>query len=169
MEWEQGTTICELDREAVMSWKQTKLKDVKPLSEGVNLRYVGCDLTKAWRQSLPNFNAQLPSLWIVEGLLYYLSEEQVRTLMAQISELCAAGSRIGLDVVNQPEQEAASFSSCVSDPESFFSSFGFQVSVTQPGDQEAHFGRFTRPLPVRVPSNQSDRVRRAFLVKLLKV
>ncbi|MGL4621746.1 MAG: class I SAM-dependent methyltransferase [Chroococcidiopsis sp.] len=46
------------------------------------------------------YQPTLPSVWLLEGLLMYLTEPQVRQLLETISQLATADSYLGLDLVN---------------------------------------------------------------------
>jgi methyltransferase (TIGR00027 family) len=74
---------------------------------------IECDLMQSeWMQNLEShgFDPNFPTLWILEGLVMYLTEKTVSQLLTEISSLSASGSHILLHTVNTLEiAESASF------------------------------------------------------------
>jgi len=162
LNWLAKTMIYEIDKVEVIEWKQKLLKDIP---SQCTIKYIAADLTKPWAHLLTDFDKNQPSIWIIEGLLYYLTPTENDILLKTIANLCAPGSWIGLDVVNTEECQAVSFRSAVDSPEEYFHQYNFKAEVVQPGDNSVHYGRFTRTLPQRdIPY-----VRRAYLVKAVKM
>jgi O-methyltransferase involved in polyketide biosynthesis len=127
-------------------------------------------LTQPWEDDLlaVGYCPAEPSIWLVEGLLMYLSEAQVHSLLSSISRLACPGSSFGLDLVNiksleyEPYRGYFRFGSDV--PEDLLSPYGWEVEVTHPGEEGANFDRYTWSFPPReVPD-----VQRVFLVKTKK-
>lgn len=165
--WSSGTVVYELDQAAVIARKESILADVQP-----NCQYqaIAADLTQSWSHLLleQGYQPNIPSVWLLEGLLMYLTEPQVRQLLATISQLTVAESYLGLDLVNvssiEYEPYKGYFQSGFDLPEELLAEYGWQGEVWQPGDEGAHFGRYLNRLPARsVPD-----VQRAFLVKASK-
>ncbi len=64
---------------------------------------MGVDLRQEiWPQALlhARYRPERPSVWLVEGLLLYLTEAAVHGLLGKVSTLTATGSLLGLDVMN---------------------------------------------------------------------
>ncbi|MEL7035118.1 MAG: SAM-dependent methyltransferase [Cyanobacteria bacterium J06592_8] len=165
--WPSVTTIYELDQPQVLDTKAAILQEVIPNCQHCA---IGADLTQSWSHLLltKGYQPQLPSVWLLEGLLMYLNESEVHQLLETISQLTAAGSYLGLDVINvkgmEYEPYKGYFRSGFDSPEELLAQHGWEAEVIQPGDEGAHFNRFTEPLPPRdVPD-----VARAFLVKAQK-
>lgn len=60
---------------------------------------VVADLTGDWASSLPaaGFRPDLPTVWVVEGLLMYLDSTASARLIQTVRNLCAPGSRIAVE------------------------------------------------------------------------
>lgn len=163
-----GVKLFELDFPQVLDYKAEQLQWVRPTCERHAL---GVDLTQPWQQRLlaAGFNPDRPSSWLLEGLLMYLLPDQVRGLLATVSELAAPNSQLSLDVINPLGVDHAAyrgyFQSGWEQPEALLSDYGWQGQVLQPGDPEARFHRYTWPsTPRHVPN-----VARAFLVRAQRV
>lgn len=169
--WLANTKVYELDQLEVLSYKETVLKDVPPTCQ----RYaIAADLTQPWSHLLldQGYRPDIPSLWLIEGLLMYLSAVQVDILLTTVSQLAVAGSWLGLDLINVKAIESASdkgfqgyWRSGFDNPEKLLANYGWQANVIQPGEEGAHFGRYTNKLPPRDVPN----VERVFLVTAQKL
>jgi methyltransferase (TIGR00027 family) len=109
------------------------------------------------------FDSMLPSVWVVEGLLYYLTQSHVQSLLQRISEAAAPGSRLGADLVSasffsspwtKPFLEILAKSGMAwqfgSDhPESLLAENGWHATVQQPGEPGLNYGRWQNPVPPR--------------------
>ncbi|MFF8773591.1 class I SAM-dependent methyltransferase [Kitasatospora sp. NPDC015120] len=174
MRWPGHVRYFEVDRPAVLRFKEERLAGVAP--QGA-LRTVAADLTSdAWEAELvaAGYDPALPSTWLLEGLLYYIPEADTRRMLERVAALCAPGSRIAADLVNTaaltlPEMRGLLdvfagwgcpwlFGS--DEPEALFDQYGFEVEALQPGDRGANFGRWPDPVP---PREVKD-VRRVFFV-----
>lgn len=166
--WSSTTKIYELDRAQVLETKKAILANATPNCQHYT---IAADLTQSWSHLLLNqgYQPDLPSAWLLEGLLMYLSEPQVTQLLQTISQLTAGGSYIGLDLVNvksiEYEPYKGYFRSGFDFPEQLLAEYGWKAKVIQPGDETAHFERYTNKLP---PRNIPD-VERVFLIKAHKV
>lgn len=165
--WSSATKIYELDQAQVIETKSSILADATPQSQHYA---IPADLTQPWSHLLleQGYQPTSPSVWLLEGLLMYLTEPQVRQLLTTISQLATADSYLGLDLVNvksiEYEPYKGYFRSGFDEPEKLLAEYGWQAEVIQPGDQGADFGRYTNKLP---PRDVMD-VERVFLVKAHK-
>jgi methyltransferase (TIGR00027 family) len=165
--WTTEVTIYELDLPEVLGYKATCLKDVGLVC---NHHLLGTDLTQPWEESLleAGYCPEAPSIWLIEGLLMYLSSAQVHTLLASVSRLANHGSHLGIDLINiaslEYEAYRGYFRFGCDTPEDLLSLYGWQSEVIQPGDEGANFGRYPWMLPAREVPN----VIRAFLVTATK-
>jgi methyltransferase (TIGR00027 family) len=165
--WSSETAIYELDQAQVLETKTAILADATPNSQHY---MVSADLTQPWSHLLleQGYQPSLPSVWLLEGLLMYLTEPQVRQLLQTISQLTTVDSYLGLDLVNVKSIEykpyKGYFRSGFDFPEELLAEYGWKAEVVQPGDEGAHFGRYTNKLPPRdVPD-----IERVFLIKARK-
>lgn len=165
--WQPDATIYELDYPEVLSYKAALLRDTKP---SCNHYLIPADLTQPWKENLleAGYQPNLPSIWLIEGLLMYLLEDQVYTLLETVSQLASEHSWLGLDLVNQKSLEYGPYEGYFrfgcDGPEDLLLGYGWQADVLQPGDEGASFGRYTK----RYPDRSVPDVMRAFLVKAHK-
>ena len=173
--WPDGITVYELDRPALLEAKAGMLAD-EPQPAGRTRITVPVDLTQDWTGPLKEagWKSDEPVLWVVEGLLFFLPEEAVRTLLSALSAHAAPGSVLLGDVISRAALEnplARTFLSALKEdgnpwlfgteePEALLDACGWDVlEVRQPGEPGADFGRWPYPVPARaVP-----RVPRSFL------
>ena len=154
--WPSGTELFELEQPALLTYKDAQLAHAGAAAKC--MRYtVGVDLNSSWEDSLraPGFNPSKRSVWLLEGLLYFLPEPAVQKLLATITSLAAPDSWIGLDIVNQAmlvspdtrnwnERMTASgapwlFTS--DEPEALLARLGWSAHSTEPGEGAADYGR----------------------------
>lgn len=166
--WPPGTRLYEVEKPEVMAKKNALLQDATPKSDR---RAIGADLTDpAWSEELlkAGYQVSLPSVWLLEGLLMYLDEIQVRCLLETITRLSAAGSCLGADLISVKSAQVGRekggrvgghWRFGTDEPERLFEYYGWQASVVQTGDEEANFGRYTKKPPPRSEKN----LRRSFL------
>lgn len=90
--------VFELDLPIIVQYKAEMLKDERPLCELVR---ISTDLSKSeWIPDLKKtgFNVEIPSFWILEGLVYYIEKDAVRNLLKVLSELSTSKSELFVDV-----------------------------------------------------------------------
>ncbi|MBE3565097.1 MAG: SAM-dependent methyltransferase [Thermogemmatispora sp.] len=145
MEWPEGTRFFELDQPMVLEYKEEVLQrhGARPLCDR---RSLAVDLAASeWPDALlqAGYDPSLPAIWLVEGLLFYLSEEQIRNFLSQVSNLAAPGSWLGFDSVHSAMLKSpllevrtklvASLGSpwlgAIDDPVSLLGSYGWQATV----------------------------------------
>lgn len=98
--WPADTTVYELDRAGVLSAKSILLEGVA--EPRVGRRAVEADVTRHWERGLHAAGwRREPTLWVVEGLLMYLDQDQVSTLLDRIGTESVSGSELVTDVVGQ--------------------------------------------------------------------
>ena len=96
--WISGTTVYELDQPKVLEFKAEVLEEhhARPAA-----RYVGVpvDLRHDWPQALraSGFDPTVPTAWLAEGLLPYLSAADQDLLFARIDGLSVAASRLAVE------------------------------------------------------------------------
>jgi methyltransferase (TIGR00027 family) len=100
LEWPAGTTVFEIDQPAVIATKNHLLAGDSPRCRRVA---IGVDLADDWPVSLTNagFDSEAPTVWLIEGLLQYLDERDVRTLFERVNALSAPNSTVCYDVVGK--------------------------------------------------------------------
>ncbi|MEV5141771.1 SAM-dependent methyltransferase [Streptomyces syringium] len=102
LSWPSDTVIFELDRPELLEMKREILADNGASSSVAHIS-VSVDLAGPWATSLitAGFDAQLPTLWIMEGLLFYLPEGVARRLLRTTADLSAPDSRISGDLMGR--------------------------------------------------------------------
>lgn len=152
--WTTGTHLYELDQAEVLQAKELLL------DRAVAKCYrhpIAIDLRQSWADLLvaQGYQTQTASVWLLEGLLYYMSETQVHELLSTITSLSAPGSWLGADLINQKliqesnDKLAQHWLYGCDEPETLFASYGWQTTVVQPGDEGVNFNRFTKKFPPR--------------------
>jgi methyltransferase (TIGR00027 family) len=155
--WPAATVVFELDRPALLDLKRT-LVSGSGAEPGSALRPIGVDLLEDWTTPLLDggFAPAEPALWLVEGLLYFLSAHERDQLLKEITSLSGPGSHILADYVTQTSLDsprmdawrtkmAASghpWKSGSDDPESLFAGMGWRATVTAYGSPAADYGRW---------------------------
>eukprot|EP00188_Purpureofilum_apyrenoidigerum_P000836 Plantae.Rhodophyta-Purpureofilum_apyrenoidigerum.ctg14158.p1 GENE.Plantae.Rhodophyta-Purpureofilum_apyrenoidigerum.ctg14158~~Plantae.Rhodophyta-Purpureofilum_apyrenoidigerum.ctg14158.p1 ORF type:complete len:322 (-),score=46.59 Plantae.Rhodophyta-Purpureofilum_apyrenoidigerum.ctg14158:118-1083(-) len=152
--------LYEIDQAVVMKEKEALLQSVDSKLEPIcNRHVVAADLAATdWTHRLmaAGFQKHETSAWVIEGLLYYLTEDEVRSLFKAIRSVITEDSLLLASIITKrriwgegeehkdPTNRLQSkFKWFCENPESFFSSLGFCVydSVAL-GSERANFGRW---------------------------
>ncbi|MDH6139990.1 MULTISPECIES: class I SAM-dependent methyltransferase [Kitasatospora] len=163
--WADGTTVFELDRPALLAAKEELLDGAQPPA-GITRHPVAVDLAGEWADSLrqAGFQADRPTLWVIEGLTFFLPEDAVRRLLTGVRSLSAPGTVLLGDFashaslvnplarpfLNALAEDGAAWLFGTDTPEQFLAECGWQArEVRQPGEDGATFGRWPFPVPPR--------------------
>lgn len=168
IDWPQGVRLFELDQQVVMDYKDAILHSLE--ARPTCRRQMICkDLTEPWKDALLEcgFDPHERSAWLLEGLLFYLPNEVVAQIFDALAFLAASGSWLGCDIINgavltssytkawidMQAQSGAPWIGFIDDPEAFLASRGWSAALTQAGQPDANYGRWTLPiLPTRAPN-----------------
>lgn len=167
LSWPEGTHLYELEQHAVIQHKAEILTTLG-VTPTCTRHVVPQDLTEPWPDALvqAGFHPETPSLWLLEGFLFYLPNALNRPLLEQVSLLAAPGSWIGFDIINSTmlnhpltkawvDMQAAAgapWIGTLDDPVEYLAGLGWQAALTQAGQPDAHFGRWTLPvIPTQMP------------------
>ena len=106
MDWPGGTRIFELDQASVIGFKTTTLADLG-VDSSAELHAIAVDLRQDWPAALRanGFDAQAPTVWLIEGLLPFLRPDAQDRLLDAVSELSVSGSRLGAEMFVPPSRE----------------------------------------------------------------
>ena len=165
--WPAGTVIFELDQPAVLHDKEQILRYAGALT-GCARHPIEVDLTGLWKEPLINagFNPAEPSVWLMEGFLFYIPTESISKLLDEVNNLSAAGSWLGFDIINRitltspftrqwigmQANSGAPWIGWLDDPAGFLSSRGWKTTLSQAGAPDANHGRWHLPIiPVAMP------------------
>jgi methyltransferase (TIGR00027 family) len=167
LNWPAGTRLFELDQSAVLKYKEQVLRSAgaRPACQRQTIE---ADLTGPWKEKLvkAGFDTQHPSVWLLEGFLFYLPNESVTHLLDEVTSLAAPKSWMGFDVINSTmlispltrqwvEMQAnsgAPWIGTMDDPEGFLAARGWKARLTQAGAEDANYGRWPYPIiPITMP------------------
>ncbi|MDP8972501.1 MAG: SAM-dependent methyltransferase, partial [Actinomycetota bacterium] len=160
--WPPHVYLYEMDLPEVLDAKEQVI-EAAGAKASCERRTVRVDLREAtWPEALlaSGYQPERPSVWLIEGLLYYLTRTAVHRLLEKVGALTATGSLLGLDVMNRglffslvtwPLQAALARLGApgrfgTNDPEKLMARHGWEADVTQPGEEGANFGRWPRPM-----------------------
>jgi methyltransferase (TIGR00027 family) len=164
--WPAGTRLFELDQPAVLAHKDAVLK-AAGAAPACERQAIGLDLTGAWQPALETagFIPAAPSLWLLEGFLFYLPDASLEQVLAGVCAYAAPGSALGFDIINHltlthpltqawiamQAQAGAPWTGALDDPETFLAQRGWQPALTQIGLPDAIYGRSFPAIPARMP------------------
>jgi methyltransferase (TIGR00027 family) len=98
LDWMPGTRVYEIDTPLVLAFKDSVLagQDAVPRCDR---RTVTADLRADWPTAVreAGFDPAAPTAWLAEGLLMYLTDEAIDSLLGHVHELSAPGSRFTAD------------------------------------------------------------------------
>jgi methyltransferase (TIGR00027 family) len=141
---------------------------------------VPVDLADGWADALlaAGFDSLVPALWIAEGLLFYLTDDQVFTALSTAAELSSPSSALvadafGTGLLDLPsmrslvEHRAATGTPlpfCTDTPHALLRSSGWTAErVVEPGQADANFGRLPE-LPDDWHGGANPKLRTYFMV-----
>ncbi|AUI60284.1 SAM-dependent methyltransferase [Amycolatopsis sp. BJA-103] len=110
LDWPAGCVLFEIDREPVLGFKQDVLDKLGAITKTRRVPIAG-DLRGDWTATLiaAGFDPAMPSVWLAEGLMLYLSSAAERGLIDTVDSLSAEGSSLAFEVklgVERPEVRA---------------------------------------------------------------
>ncbi|MDQ0598297.1 methyltransferase (TIGR00027 family) [Streptomyces canus] len=166
-----GRTV-RLDLPAGVHWfevelpEMTEFKDALIAHSGLPLACerhgVAADLREDWQSALraAGFDPGQPTVWLVEGLLMYLTDGDGEALLAGLSALSAPGSTLMLEhlkaamlqeegrpVRERVEEQGARWLSARDDLEEWLDGHGWSARVYAGDDPRIGHGRTVAPLP----------------------
>lgn len=168
LQWPDKTRLFEMDQPAILEYKERILGDFGARPACAR-QVIGVDLTAQWANELVSkgFDCQRPSVWLLEGFLFYLQNEAIRQLLDAVTDLAWPGSWLGFDIVNRAmltspltqkwlemqAQAGAPWVGTMDDPASFLAQRGWRATMTQAGAEDANYGRWSYPV---FPTGQPD-------------
>ncbi len=116
LRWPEGTRIFEIDLPDLLRFKESVLIDADAQPECRRIT-IGTDLAGSWSSGLTmaGFDPAQPTAWLVEGLIYALTSDEVEALLKRIATLSAAGSRLAIE--HREDSEAQRAARAAVDPE----------------------------------------------------
>lgn len=176
LNWPEQTRLFELDQPAVLQDKEQVLRSAGAQPTCIR-QTIGVDLTAPWQEPLiqAGFEPHYPSGWLLEGFLFYLTNESLTYLFDEVTSLAAPGSWLGFDIINSAvltspwtrpwvEMQASSgapWIGTMDDPEKFLGTRSWKATLSQAGADEANHGRW--PYPV-IPTTMPDMPHNWFVI-----
>jgi methyltransferase (TIGR00027 family) len=98
LDWPSGCVVFEIDRAGVLDFKRQVLTDLSATSRTERVP-VAADLRADWVGSLTGvgFDPAAPSVWLAEGLLFYLPGPAETYLLDMVDRLTTAGSALAFE------------------------------------------------------------------------
>jgi methyltransferase (TIGR00027 family) len=144
------------------------------------------DLAKPDSQWVTNilragYQATAPTIWLIEGVVMYLQEEEVHLLLRTISKLSVAGSVLGMDGVKvgsilagQKARKSGrgrviqhwQFGHDI--PEQLLARYGWTAIVSEPKDIKEGHGRYPASMPMGTGTGTQEESRGVWLVHAVK-
>ncbi|MEU4179705.1 class I SAM-dependent methyltransferase [Streptomyces sp. NPDC026589] len=99
LEWPPGCVVFEIDRAEVLAFKHRVLDGLSATPKAARVP-VPMDLRADWAGALPGvgFDPAAPSVWLAEGLLFYLPPAAETYLIDTVDRLSAEGSALAFEV-----------------------------------------------------------------------
>ena len=99
LDWPAGCVIFEVDREGVLAFKHEVLSGLSAVPKAKRVP-IPIDLRDDWVGALAaaGFDAAAPTVWLAEGLLFYLPNAAETQLIGEVDRLSAAGSALAYEV-----------------------------------------------------------------------
>jgi methyltransferase (TIGR00027 family) len=98
LQWPAGVRLYELDLPEVLTFKEAVLsgQDAIPRCSRTALPV---DLRSEWPAALTDagFDPNVPTAWLIEGLMAYLTADEAALLLTRVGALSAPGSRLSLE------------------------------------------------------------------------
>lgn len=181
--WAPGTTLYEVDSPEVLHYKAQILQDVSP---ACIYRPVSGDLatpTAKWATAIleAGYQTTMPTIWLLEGVVMYLQEQEVHRLLQTISTLSFPGSVLGMDGVKVGSVLAGQRARQANrgrvvrywqfghdDPQQLLAEYGWIAKISNPQDVEAGNSRYPRSMPIGTETAEQDDGRGVWLVNAVK-
>ncbi|GAA3021161.1 putative S-adenosyl-L-methionine-dependent methyltransferase [Streptomyces fulvorobeus] len=99
LDWPPGCVVFEIDRKGVLAFKHEVLDGLSATPKAVRVT-IPIDLRADWAAALADagFDTTAPSVWLAEGLLFYLPAVAETHLIDMVDRLSTAGSALAFEV-----------------------------------------------------------------------
>jgi methyltransferase (TIGR00027 family) len=163
LDWPPEVVLFELDQPDLLAYKEARLAGAEP-NPNCTRRVVPVDLSGEWSDRLvaAGFDPTRATVWFGEGLLFYLPGPLAARVVAQAAELSAPGSHLAVDLIgtgifrlrymraflDRLAEAGSPWQFGVDTPIEFLNECGWsEVTLTEPGQSGANFGRWPAPVP----------------------
>lgn len=170
--WPLGTNVYEVDCPEILHEKMLVLRNIPPAS---NYQPVPGDLAMSgsqWATSILNAGYQIamPTIWLMEGVVMYLKEKEVHSLLHTLSQLSVVGSILAMDgvkagsvVAGQRARKAdrgrviRHWQYGCDNPLQLLANYGWTAAVSEPKDIFDGYGRYPESMPIgTIPEGQDE-------------
>lgn len=99
LDWPAGCVVFEIDRKGVLEFKREVLDGLSATSKAARVP-IPADLRAEWTEALTDagFDPGAPSVWLAEGLLFYLPSAAERHLIDTVDRMSTDGSALAFEV-----------------------------------------------------------------------
>lgn len=181
--WPPTTHLYEVDMPAVLGYKTNALQQVSPTCH--HHLIVG-DLDQpqsGWITGLraAGLGADTPTIWLLEGVVMYLSEATVHSLLRTVTALSCRGSVLGVDGVSRGSILAAQNAQKADrgrvvrhwqfgcdNPQQLLGQYGWAAEVSQPQEIGQAYGKYPASMPITAEVGGHPQTRGVWLVKARK-
>lgn len=148
------TKLFELDLPEVLERKVSLLQDAFANCQHYLLK---ADISQPWEHLLleEGYQVSQPAVFLIEGLVMYLKESQVHSLIQTISKLTATGSYLGLDVIDTKalKKQQGLFQgylrSGFDNPQDMLAMYDWDAEVFRPGENKLdYFDRYRQAFSI---------------------
>lgn len=107
LDWPPGSVVFEIDRTEVLAFKHEVLDGLSATARAARTP-VPVDLRADWVAALTDsgFDRTAPSVWLAEGLLFYLPAVVEASVIAAVDRLSTPGSALAYEVKLEPDLTA---------------------------------------------------------------
>ncbi|GER82379.1 S-adenosyl-L-methionine-dependent methyltransferase [Thermogemmatispora aurantia] len=165
LSWPADTVLFELDQPDLLRYKEGILQ-AQRAQPGCQRRLVAVDLIEdSWPTCLleAGYDPSRPSLWLIEGLLFYLPHKAILQLLELMSSLSAPHSWLAFDAIHsamttspltqQRIERVARLGvpwiGTIDDPVALLASLGWQATVTSSARKGYEYNRPVYPFIAR--------------------
>ena len=161
LDWPAGTNLFELDQAGILQEKDGILHSAGARPTCIR-HTIEANLTNPWMEYLTKagFDPKQPSIWLLEGFLFYLSSETIKRILGEVNSLSFPGSWLGFDIINtitltspytkqwieMQANSGAPWIGSLDDPVGFLASLGWKAMLSQAGQPDANHGRWHLPV-----------------------
>ena len=92
--------VFEIDFPIVIDYKEKIMQKEKPLCNIIRLSADLVDPDWSSRLIKNGFSKDIPTFWVLEGLVYYIEREAVSSLLIKTAEISKEGSQIFIDIIH---------------------------------------------------------------------
>ena len=145
LELPPDTELFELDRRVIFDHKEPILAELGATAR-CGRHVVAADVSQDWQGPLAaaGFDASVPTVWVIEGFLYYLAPSVVHDLLDAVGDLSPPGSTLLADVAPTAMSDAPGLQNwrdemtALGEPWQFFTDDGRSLLATHGWIAEAH-------------------------------